>query len=69
MAQTSTVGDFPGFEQDNTWLYTKSLSIALVCNRYCVTYDNALKGSPYFVVNLVKDRTMQFVESNQGLYY
>ena len=69
VARTSSVGDFPGFDQDNTWLYPNALPIALVHKRYHVTYDSALKGDTSFVVYLVKYRTIQFFKSDQGLYY
>ena len=67
LAQTITVGYFPGFNQDNTWIYPNTLSIALVHKRYRVTYDSALKGATSFVVHLVKDRTIQFVKSGWGI--
>ena len=71
--RTSTVGDFPGSEQDNTWLYpifiTNVLLLVLVRKWYCVTYNSALQGDPSFVLRLAKDRTMRFVKSNWGVYY
>ena len=73
VAQTSTVGEFPGFEQDDTWLYPSGianiLSLVLVRKQYHVTYESSLQGTPSFMVHIFNDRKMQFVESYQGLYY
>ena len=73
VSRTSTVGEFPGFEQDDTWLYPSGianiLSLVLVRKQYRVTYESFLQGTPSFVVHLSNDRKMKFVESYQGLYY
>ena len=73
VARTSTVGEFPGFEHDYNWIYPSSisniLSVVLIRNRYRVTYEISLKGTPSIMVHLSNYRKMQFVESYQGLYY
>ena len=73
VAQTSTVGEIPGFEQDDTWLYPSGianiLSLVLVRKQYCVTYESFLQGTPSFVVHLSNDRKMQLVEYDKGQYY
>ena len=64
--QTSKEKDFPGFDQDYTWLYpngiANALSIVLVRKWYGFTHDSALKGAPSFVVHLVKYRMMRFIK-------
>ena len=73
VARTSTVGEFPVFEQDDTWLYPSGisdiLSLVMVRKRYRVTYDIPLQGIPSFMVHLSNDRKMQFFEYDKGLYY
>ena len=62
VARTSTVGNLPSFDRDDTWIFTNGianvLSLALVRNRYLITYNSALQGDPPCIMNLAKDRTV-----------